>query len=329
MLRDRLRIGVCGIGSIGFRHARLLSERQNVDLFMCDVAISSLDQVPHLPNVLGTTDSFDELLDWDLDGLVIATPEHMHVEQAIAASQKSVPVLLEKPVAENAQDALTLFNVVRDTGTRVLVGYVLRYADSMRLSKSLLKEGLVGTPVSFQIMTGAYETLSLAKSRFTAEIRNRLFADYSHEWDYLTWFLGDVSHVVASSHQSGNLELSQQPNIVEAIIEMNSGATGTVHLDYVQQPSYRHIRLIGDQGSLEIDMNQNIVSVHIRGEHNPRRYQALESRDNLFERELDHFMDVIALETQPMVTVQDGLNALKVADALIASCESRSWQTIS
>jgi predicted dehydrogenase len=329
LLRDQLRIGVCGIGSIGFRHARLLSQKPNVDLFLCDVAISSFDQVRNLPNALGTTNSLDELLAWDLDGLVIATPEHLHVEQAIAASLKGLPVLLEKPAAENAQNGLTLFNVVRDTGTRVLVGYVLRYAESMRLSKSLLTDGLVGTPLSFQIMTGAYDTLSLAKSRFSTEIRNRLFADYSHEWDYLTWFLGDVNHVVASSHEAGNLELSQRPNVVEAIIEMKSGATGTVHIDYVQLPSYRHIRVIGDKGRLEIDMNQNIVSVHPRGELNARTFQAVESRDKIFERQLDHFMDVIALNTQPMVTVHDGLKALKVADALIASCESRSWQTIS
>jgi len=160
LLRDKLRIGVCGVGSIGVRHARLLSKRQNVDLFLCDAAISSLDQVLQLPNVVGTTDSFDELLGWDLQGLVIATPEQRHVEQAISASQKGVPILLEKPVAENAQDALTLFNVVRDARARVLVGYVLRFADSMRLAKSLLKERLIGTPLSFQIMTGAYDTLS-------------------------------------------------------------------------------------------------------------------------------------------------------------------------
>jgi D-apiose dehydrogenase len=305
-----------------------LSQRKDLDLFLCDVSISCLERAKHLPNVLGSTDSFEKLLAFELDGLVVSTPEDLHVTQGIAACQYGVPLLIEKPVAENSEQALQLLNVVKNTGCKVLVGYLLRYAECMRLSKTLLDEGLIGTPLSFQIMLGAYETLSLAMSRFSSGCRNKLFSDYSHEWDYINWFLGDVSNVVATSHQSGDLELSQQPNVVEAILELQSGVTGTVHLDYVQLPSRRRITLVGDQGTLEISADQSLVSVQIRGEEYLRIYQGLEQRDDLMGRQLDHFIAVINGVDLPLVTVQDGLMALKVADALILASETRRWQSI-
>ena len=324
----RLRIGVCGIGSIGLRHARLLSRRKDLDLFLCDVSSSCLERGKHFPNVLGSTDSFEKILAFELDGLVLATPDDLHVTQGIAACEHGVPLLIEKPVAENSAQALQLLRVVKNTGCKVLVGYLLRYAECMLLAKNLIHQGLIGTPVSFQVMLGAYETLSLAMSRFSTECRNKLFSDYSHEWDYINWFLGPVSNVVATSHQSGDLDLLQQPNVVEAILELQSGVTGTVHLDYVQLPSRRSITLVGDRGTLEISADQSLVSAQIRGEKYSRIYQGLEQRDALMERQLDHFIAMINGVDEPLVTVEDGLMALRVADALILASETRCWQPI-
>lgn len=324
----RVQIGVCGVGSIGLRHAKVLARRGDVDLYLCDSEPSRLESAKNLRGLRETTDSFERIFDWELDGLVVATPEAFHVQQGIEACRRRIPILLEKPVAENAQQGQALFATAKEASAKVLVGYLLRYASFMRLAKSLLEQGLIGTPVSFQVMLGSYETLARAKSRFSPSDRNRLFGDYSHEWDYIDWLLGPIHRVVAKSHQSGNLELTQNPNVVESILELKNGITGTVHLDYVRHPSARHLTIVGDRGTLETDAEQGLVVARLHAESFSRMYSCNEHRDAIMERQRDHFIEVIRGKEQPLVTLEEGLRAVSVADALILSCATERWQPV-
>ena len=324
---QRLRIGVCGIGSIGFRHARLLSNRADVDLYLCDRVSEHLDAALGLRSVCKTTDRFEAMVQWPLDGIIVATPETLHVEQAMAASRAGIPVLLEKPVAENMTKGYKLLQATRHTGTPMLIGYVLRYAECMNLTKGLLEEGWIGTPVSFQIMLGAYETLLFAKNRFSPIDRDKLFVDYSHEWDYLQWFLGPVGRVIAVSHQSGQLELTQNPNVMDGVLELQGGMTGTVHLDYIQLPGRRRFTLIGDNGTIDVAVDKSQVTLSQRGEEFVRNYQKLEHRDAMMEKQHSHFLEVIREGIKPRVSLDDGLKALSVADALIRSTQTGFWES--
>jgi predicted dehydrogenase len=326
---NKLRIGVCGIGSIGFRHARLLSQRNDIALYLCDTTRAHLDSAARLPHLEKVTESFEELLDQKLDGLIIATPDQFHIQQAIAACRKGAAVLIEKPVSENTEQAAVLQQYMRDeTNTRVLIGYPLRYNGIFLKAKELFDAGLLGEPLSFHIMLGAYNTLVVAKNRFNPTDENKLFIDYSHEWDYLQWFLGKVRRVAAVSHQSGNLERTQKPNIVNCLLELESGATGTAHLDYVQAPGQRCFTIIGDKGTLTIDAVKGLVSLNIYNDGFEREYRVAEHFDVMMERQHEHFIEIVRSGNNCRVTVEDGLNALRVADALILSCESSSWQSV-
>lgn len=325
---EELRIGVCGIGSIGFRHARLLSRRNDVKLYLCDRNPTHLEEARSLSHVAEATEEFDKLLDFRLDGLVISTPDQFHVPQAEAACRKGIRVLLEKPVAETAHQGSALRKYSRGPGARILVGYALRHSAVFLKARELFDAELIGTPVSFSVMLGAYDTLVLAKDRFKPADINKLFLDYSHEWDYIQWFLGRVRRVVATSHESGDLERKQKPNVVDALLELESGITGTAHLDYVQSPGQRCFTIIGDRGTLTIDFLQGMVAVKVYHEEFYRTYRSVEHRDAMMERQLEHFIEVIRGDHEPRVTLEDGLNALRVADAMILSCAENSWQLI-
>jgi D-apiose dehydrogenase len=299
-----------------------------VDLYLCDPEPSRLEPAKDLGGLCDTTDSFERMLGWELDGLIIATAETFHVQQGIEACRRRIPILLEKPIAENARQGQALFATAKEVGANVLVGYLLRYASFMRLAKNLLEQGLIGTPVSFQVMLGSYETLTRAKSRFSPSDLNRLFGDYSHEWDYIDWLLGPVRTVVARSRQAGNLELTQNPNVVESILELKNGITGTVHLDYVRHPSARHFTVVGDRGTLEADAQQGLVVARLHSENFSRMYPCNEHRDAIMERQRDHFIEVIHGTEQPLVSLEEGLRAVRVADALILSCATERWQPV-
>lgn len=324
----RLRIGVCGVGSIGSRHARLLSQRGDVDVFAADTTEQHLRDVAKLPAVIHSTDSLDELFDFGLDGVIIATPDHLHVPFGEAACRKGVPLLLEKPIADTAQSAERLLRVSGETGTKILVGYPLRHNSIFLKAKELLDQGRIGSPVSFHVELGAYETLVVAKNRFNPGDKNKLFVDYSHEWDYIQWFLGRVERVVAVSHTSGKREKKQDPNVVDALMETAAGVSGTAHLDYVQSPGRRVFSIVGDEGSMTVDATRRILSIQNYADEFEKACPIAETFDSMMSRQLDHFVSVIKKNEECRVTVEDGINALRVADALIRSNESGSWQSI-
>jgi len=316
------RIGVSGVGSIGLRHVRLLAER-------ADIQVIAYDAVPRdLPNGVQSVPSFVELLDHGLDALIVATPDEAHAPQTVAAAERGIPVLVEKPVADSVAAGPDLIRAAEQVP--VLVGYVLRHYAVVRQVSQLLADGALGTPVSAQVSLGAYETLRLARNRFRPGDRYRLAYDYSHEWDYLQWFLGPAQRVCATGRLAGDLPLIQEPNTLDGVLILGEGLAATFHLDYVQEGGGRRLEVVGDRGTLRAELAGGTIRHRRHGEAVVHEYDCTEPRDTAFTRQHDHFLDLIsgAVE-QPVVTVQDGLNAIAVADAVVASCEGAGWVAVS
>ncbi|MFN0165224.1 MAG: Gfo/Idh/MocA family protein [Bryobacteraceae bacterium] len=326
-MKPKLRIGVCGLGSIGFRHARLLSKRIDVTIDLCDPSAERLNHAAELPNIDGRYPEFERLLEGRPDAVVIASPDRWHVAQSQAAAARGIPILLEKPVAESAEAARPLLAAAEQVP--ILVGYMLHHVEVMGLARELLDQNLIGTPLSFQLMLGAYDTLIFAQHRFSPSDRNVLFRDYTHEWDYLQWFLGPVKRTTATSRTAGDLERKQTPNLVDALLELDSGVTGTAHIDYVQMPSARRAFLIGDRGTLEIHAHTGALILRLYAEDGERHYSRIRHRDEPMERQLDHFFAVVRGEAKPCVSVADGWRALAVADAMIESAAGGQWVPVS
>src|SRR6478752_83050 len=110
--RPPLRIAVAGAGMIGRRHAELLGQSSEcalaaiVDPSPAALALAQAAGVPHFS-------SLAELLAQDKpDGVILATPNHLHVANAIECIDAGVAVLVEKPVAHTVEEAERLAQLV-------------------------------------------------------------------------------------------------------------------------------------------------------------------------------------------------------------------------
>jgi len=319
-------LGVCGLGSIGRRHARLLAEIEGVRVVGYDPVTATPSERGDRPATVG---SFEELLRVGLDGLVVASPDRFHAEATVAACRAGIPVLVEKPLAGSTGDAASIAAVARETGVPVLVGYVLRSFRCMRRARDLLADGAIGRPVSFQAMLGAYQTLAVARNRFAESTAGGLYLDYSHEWDYLRWLLAPVVGGFALSQEAGDLPLSRDPNVVDAVLRLATGVTGTAHLDYVQDRPRRSISIVGDRGTLDLDVPSGWVALSRPGSDDIVE-DLSEPRDDGFRSQAQHFLELIADPTgqRPRADVVDGMAAIAVAEALQRSAASRTWQDV-
>ncbi len=324
-MREALRVGVSGLGSIGRRHARLLAGLGVREVCLYDVVPDERELPVELAPLASWAHSFDELLDRDLDGLVVAVPDESHAEQVAAACRKGTPVLVEKPLAPSVAAGRQIEQVVAETGTPVLVGYVLRHCAPMRLAHKVLCEAGIGQLVSVHATLGAYETLRLSRNRFATPAAYRILFDYSHEWDYLEWLVAPIRRVAAIAHTSGDLPLLEDPNVVDGVLEFEGNPIGTFHLDYVQDNGGRSCTFVGDRGSLHLDAGRGTVDVRSAGRRAVRSYDCAEPRDAMFTRQLEHFLAIVQRIDAPCVTVADGIRAVAVAEAVMAACVGRTW----
>jgi predicted dehydrogenase len=320
-------IGICGVGSIGTRHARVFSGMHDVTVVVHDAVASTSELRDRLGPDVHIAPSLDALLDRGVDGLVVASPDETHARAALLACDRGVAVLLEKPMADTVDAARQIAAAATSSDTPVLMGYVLRHVRCMRRALALLRDGAIGAPLSFQVMLGAYETLQVARNRFDGAAYGTLFRDYSHEWDYLRWLLAPVGGGYALARTAGALELRQHPNVVDVVLRLDDGTTGTAHLDYVQAPGNRRFTIIGDTGTLDVDVPSGDVRVRRAGQLDQVESHA-ETRDDAFRAQAAHFIAVAGRTVPPVVDVHDGLAALQVSDAMRRSALENRWMDV-
>lgn len=309
-------VAISGLGSIGQQHARAFAA-------LGDVKVIAFDPDPGrraeaTAQGWDVVDTFEALLNTDAAALVVATPDFAHIEQAKAGIHAGKTVLLEKPVSDRLSTAIEAREDL--PVDRSLVGYVLRHRRATQRVKELLDEQAIGEPVSFQVMLGAYGTLVVAKSRFATAEKNRLYRDYSHEWDYLRWFFGPIAEVIATARVVEGLPHVEQPNSVDALILMASGLTGSVHIDYVGDN--RTITILGSRGVIFADLSRGTVVLRQNGSDGIRRFDYPEVAGEALRRQAAHLL-AVSNGARPIVTFDDGLAALATAEALIESAKER------
>lgn len=321
-------IGLSGLGSIARQHAAAFAQL-GATVVAFDPSAEFRALAIEAGTVSETVDSFDALLDRQPTAIVIAAPDFVHLEQLARSTARGIPTLVEKPLADSYGAAVAAADSIRGSGTPVLVGYVLRHRRAVETTRRLVDEGAIGTPVSFQVLLGAYGTITAAASRFATPEDNRLFRDYSHEWDYVRWILGPIREVLAVARTTQDVPHVESPNLVDGMLVLDRDIVGGFHIDYVEPRGTRVLTIVGTGGTLVADIGSGVITVRRRGEDHDRLYDLSEAPAGPLSRQAAHLLAIAAGTETPRVTLDDGLAALAVTDALIRSAPTRSWVRIS
>lgn len=91
-----------------------------------------------------TTSDAGELLEHDLDAVFVLSPDHLHVEHALAAFEAGVPVYLEKPLAITIADADLILSRARTSGVKVYIGHNMRHMSVVQTMRDLILDGAIG-----------------------------------------------------------------------------------------------------------------------------------------------------------------------------------------
>lgn len=328
MTRTR-RVALSGLGSIARQHARALRRAGGTTLIGFDPSPQLREAAVAEGLVDLAVPGFEELWDHEPEALVIAGPDHVHIDQLRTASARGVATLVEKPVAETSAEVIAALPAVRASGAPVLVGYVLRHRKVLECARRMILDEEIGQAVSFQVMLGAYGTIPAAASRFSTPSSNRLFRDYSHEWDYLRWIFGPVREVIATQRTVDLVPHVESPNLVDALMRHEADIVGAVHLDYVDQRGTRTLHVVGSGGTLFADIARGVITVRRSGETIERIHDLAEPPAEPLARQAAHLLELVSdPHAVPLVGLEDGIAALATAEALIASAVDARWTSV-
>jgi predicted dehydrogenase len=262
-----LGVAVCGVGWCASQHitAFLRNPRTRVT-WLCardaDRARANLAKYAiTLPDVRITT-SYDEVLRAaDVDIVSIATPNHLHAEQAVAAAQAGKHLLLEKPTGLDVAELARIRDAVRRAGVRTIVSFELRYNPFLKFARWLRTAGWLGE-IRFartqylSRVTDWYGGWAWVRTR--ASGRSHLLAAGCHAVDALRWCSGLEPMSVSALHTRFT-DGYEWPTSIVVNMTLEGKALGhvTSSTDFMLPYSFV-VELMGDRATLRQDLLQSL-----------------------------------------------------------------------
>lgn len=333
-------IAVVGAGLIGQRHAYAIQQSQLATL----AALADPDpQAAAFAQQLAAAhfNSLESLLSAGCaDGIILSTPNQLHVSQALMCIEEGIPILVEKPLAVDSAGALAIVNASETAQVPVLTGHHRRHNPLVEKAKQMIADGHLGHITTVQATTWFYKP----DNYFKVDWRKREGAgpvsiNLIHDIDMLRHLCGEVAQVQAM--ESKATRHHEVEDTCAILLRFVNGALGTLsvsdctvspwswELTARENPAYPVCselcyQIGGTEGSLALpDLSL--------WQHQQQRswWQPISATHVPFAvadplvRQIDQFVDVIAGEAQPLVSARDGMINQQILDAIKRSAEQR------
>jgi predicted dehydrogenase len=317
---------IAGLGSIGRRHLRNLQALGETDILLYRSHRSPLPEEELAGFPVET--ELNAALSHHPQAVIISNPTAFHLSVAIPAARSGCSILIEKPISHSLERINELDKAVANSGSRVLVGYQFRFHPGLRRLKQLIDSGAIGKPCSAHAHWGEYlpgwHPWEDYRQGYSArsELGGGVILTLSHPLDYLRWLFGDVEAVWALTGRLGNLGLDVE-DTAEIGLQFTGGLLASLHLDYNQRPPAHTLEVIGTEGILRWDNTDgNVALCTAVGD----RWQYFPvptgfERNSMFLAEMNHFIQVVKNETNPVCSLDDGVKALKCCLAALQSAQ--------
>lgn len=253
---------------------------------------------------------------------IIASPAPWHIEHSLQLLEAGVPVLIEKPIADNLQRLTGVYDQLIGYSPLIDVAYNLRYLSSAKAFKALIEDGLIGPLRSVSVDVGQYlpdwRPASDYRKNVSArrELGGGVLLELSHELDYLGWLFGRFETAYCSAHNSGALEVDVE-DTVDALLLRADGLVANVHMDFLQRAPVRTCKVVGQGGTLMWDILNNRISLYTaRDEQAVLFDDPLCDRNDMYLDQLRHFASVASGSVQPAVGIADALATLHLIEAM-------------
>jgi len=315
-----LRLAVVGAGHMGRFHAQAVAERDDARLAaVCDIDSDRAQALAKTHGAEAVTDVSD--LAGRVDAAIVSASTSAHEAVAAALADQSVPMLIEKPLAGSADEARRLADAVRRAGVLTQVGHILRFDPVTRavtgcdLPAPVYIEVLWVAPFSFRSMdVGVVMDLMI------------------HGLDVVLALTGQMPTEV---HAAGGVVVGPHEDVVNVRLGFPGGCVAIVSASRLSRARYRLVRVFAEGVYVKMDYGERRAEVLRPGPDLRRRLEEgalagagmeelvsaepipVEAEPDALRAQLAAFLDAVRTGDEPVVTVEDGVRAVELADRIL------------
>jgi glucose-fructose oxidoreductase len=264
----------------------------------------------------------------EVDAVYIALPNSMHAEYTIRAAQAGVHVLCEKPMAVTAKECERMIATCRNHRVKLMIAYRLHFEEINLKAIELVRRGRIGEPKFFN--SSFSMRVRPGNIRTERELGGGTLYDIGvyciNAARYL--FRAEPKEVIAISVNSGAARVSEIDESTGALLRFNGEriAAFVTSFNAADVASYR---IVGTKGQLHVDPAYEYAEglayeLTVNGKTTRKRI----GRRDQFAPELLHFSDCIVKNREPEPSGEEGLQDVRIVEALYESAETGQAVTI-
>jgi predicted dehydrogenase len=333
-----VKVAVIGAGFMGSMHASIFASDPRAEL----VAVVDRDTArgQALAESIGkgvrVYASHEELLATEtLDLVSICTPDHLHLEPALAIAAKGVNLFIEKPIASTIEDGRRIVEACKSANVKLGVGYLLRFDPRYYKARELIEAGKIGKPIHLYARRNSARTEGPKRYAGTLPLAMHVTV---HDVDMVLWMLKGQTPVTAYAQQTDILlgEIGTQDTIA-GVVRFSGGTVVTFESAWSLPAGACHmidarLELIGTEGSFEVQCGDsglyfadNLSSQEIDTQHWPEIGGKIGGD---LRQQLSSVLDwVNGIECQ-VATGDEALRSLELTQALVKSAETGEVQRL-
>jgi predicted dehydrogenase len=320
----KLKWGLIGCGDIARKRvAPALRDLEDCEL----VAVNRADaaRAAAFAGEFGATKWYahwqDLVQDPEIEAVYIATPVHLHAEQAIAAAQAGKQVLCEKPMALNLDECDRMLHACDEHNVRLSVAYYRHFYPVLRRIKQMLQNGTIGRVALVQI--NALDTFD----RRNGETRHWLLQKElagggpmmdigCHRIEVLLNLFGAVSQVKALTANNVFTERDVEDTAV-AVLQFETGGTAIVSVTHGSLAHRDTLDIYGEKGQLSVaNLNEGKLVISV-GSH--QSFESLPPHSNLHLPHIEDFTRAVLDRREPQFSGKQGREVSRILSLIYGS----------
>jgi predicted dehydrogenase len=337
-----VRIAVAGAGLIGRRHIEEIDASGSAQLAAIVDPGPATQEVADKFGVASYRSLAELFADDEPDGVILATPNQLHVDGGLECVAAGVPVLVEKPIGDTVEGGTRLVEAAEAAGVPLLTGHHRNHSPIMAKAREVVRSGALGSIVAVVGTALFYKPddyFDVGGGWRREPGGGPILLNLIHEVNNLQSLVGDVVRVQATT--SNATRGFPVEDTAAMVFTFDNGALGTFLLSdtaasprsweqtsqenatYASYPDEDCYHVAGSRGSLSIPTMRLSTYPGTRSWWEPFDTVTVEvERSDPLANQIEHFAAVIRGEEEPVCSGRDGLKTLRVVDAVVESART-------
>ena len=314
-----IRVGVIGCGDISHSHLRSYAKSGRAQIVAVADPIQAVAEArAEEYGANAFTDYADMLRTEELQAISICTPPPSHREITEQAAAHGLHVLCEKPLAMNVAEGQAMVSAAKRANVHLLTAFCNRFYTPIVKAKEWIDAGKLGKLHHLRLRFAGVELMAGTWLADPAQGGGLLWESGQHYVDLFRYLVGEMQEIYAK----GSTLAQDIPgtDTIAFMAESVDGVVGTLEASWSSPHSKKCVEIYGERGAIVIDF----LSARSRFslDHVTERVESDIGGHDRFSMEISHFLDCVEGKTKPIVTGEDGVEAMRLIEAARQSIET-------